>query len=213
METLFVKMEHCIGCRQCEFACAVEHSKSRDPMRAVFEEPLPKPRLFVEAGPWLGSSLPNHCHHCDPASCESVCPTGAIRRDARHGVVLADAGRCIACAMCAMVCPFDVISFHPYANGGPARVVAVKCDGCVERREREERPACVEACKTGALQFGEVNQLVARDRRERSREALVEGREPSAERQTPDTVASWRGWGQAATHVAEGVSHGNAPTR
>ncbi|MGD8533923.1 MAG: 4Fe-4S binding protein, partial [Gammaproteobacteria bacterium] len=31
MKTVFVNPERCIGCRQCEFACAVEHSHSRDP--------------------------------------------------------------------------------------------------------------------------------------------------------------------------------------
>ena len=36
------------------------------------------------------------------------------------GVVLVEPRRCIGCAMCAVVCPFDVVTFHPLA-GGPGR--------------------------------------------------------------------------------------------
>ena len=30
MQTVFVNPERCIGCLQCELACAVEHSSGRD---------------------------------------------------------------------------------------------------------------------------------------------------------------------------------------
>ena len=202
MQTTFVNLEHCVGCHQCEFACAVEHSLSRDPLRAAFEEPLPKPRIFVEAGRWLNSSLPNRCRHCDPAPCEGVCPTGAIAREPQYGLVLLSAGKCINCAMCAMVCPFDVITFQVQRNGGPSRLVATKCDGCIERRARGGLPACVEACKSGALTFGELNELI---HAQRQREPL--------EQEALGTVAPWRSFGQAATAVAEGVSHGYDPSR
>ncbi len=164
METVFINPERCIGCRSCEVACAVAHSRSRDPLRAIAEDPLPRSRIHVTAGPWPGSAFPSRCRHCNPAPCQTVCPTGAIHRAPEHDLVLVAAGKCIACAMCAMVCPFDVITFHAHADGIPRRVVATKCDGCVDRLERGEVPACVEACKTGALVFGELNQLIATGR-------------------------------------------------
>jgi anaerobic carbon-monoxide dehydrogenase iron sulfur subunit len=172
METIFVNLERCIGCRQCELACAVEHSKSRDPFRAVFEQPAPSARIFVEAGARPDRGVPVRCRHCDPAPCQTVCPTGAIFRDEVFGLVQLGADKCITCAMCAMVCPFDVVTFHAYANGQPARVVATKCDGCIERRQRGAEPACVEVCKTGALTFGDLNQTI-REKRERSSAALI----------------------------------------
>ena len=94
---------------------------------------------------------------------------GAIRRDAEHGVVLIDETKCIACAMCAMVCPFDVITYYPIAGSGPDRAVAVKCDGCIERLRADSIPACVEACKVGALEFGELNTLVGSGRQRAGR--------------------------------------------
>jgi anaerobic carbon-monoxide dehydrogenase iron sulfur subunit len=193
MQSVFVHMENCLGCRQCEFACAVEHSASRDPLLAAFENPLPHARIRVEAGPSLGSAFPNRCRHCDPAPCQQTCPTGAIVRDEARGLVQITTGKCIACAMCAMVCPFDVLAFHAAADG---RVVATKCDGCVERLSRDEQPACVEACKSGALVYGELNDL-------------IKARRPPM----PELVAAWHGWGEAATRVAKETTHGNSSSR
>lgn len=211
MKTVFVNPERCIGCRQCEFACAVEHSASRDPVLASWEDPPAKPRIHVETGSWLNSSFPSKCRHCDPAPCQQACPTGAIFRDPEHDLVLLDGDKCIACAMCAMVCPFDAVTFHAQARIAPPRLVATKCDGCVLRLGRGEEPACVEVCKVDALVFGELNELVAEDRARRSVAVLTtlastDSNEPPA----PDTVKGWRRWGEEATEVAEGVSHEHA---
>lgn len=187
MKTIFVNAEHCIGCRQCEFACAVEHSQSHDAALAIAESPPPHTRVHVEAGPWLTASLPNRCHHCDPAPCQLACPTGAIFRDDAQGLVLVTADKCITCAMCAMVCPFDVVRFQP---------TATKCDGCVDRLGQGREPACSEACKTGALLFGELNELVR-----------------AAHQRAPDTILAWHSWGEATTHVVQGASNGHSSSR
>jgi len=210
MKTVFVNPERCIGCRQCEFACAVEHSRSRDPVGAVFEDPLPRARIHVEAGPRFNTSFPNRCRHCNPAPCQQVCPSGAISREAVADLdlVLVDARRCITCAMCAMVCPFDAVTFHAQNGGMPARVVATKCDGCVDRVRRGVEPACTEVCKVDALVFGELNDLVRAGRVRESTAVLaavgaIEATAPTA----PEMLAGWRAWGEAAAAVAEEVDH------
>lgn len=204
MQTVFVNPERCIGCRQCEFACAVEHSRSRDSFQAIFEEPPPRSRIHVEGGTSLNSSFPNKCRHCAPAPCQQTCPTAAIYRDPETDFVLIKAAKCIACAMCAIVCPFDVLTFHTQANGAAARVVATKCDGCVDRVRRGSVPACVEACKVDALVFGELNELVKQGRvRESARVLAATAAEPAAPA-PPETVAAWRAWGKEATEVAGG---------
>jgi len=165
MKTVFVNPERCIGCMQCQVACAVEHSASRDLVTAVGEDPLPRARIHVEAGPVEGTAFPNRCRHCSPAPCVQVCPTAAMSRNPDEDLVLVDEEKCIVCAMCAMVCPFDCITFHAIPDGGAERVGAVKCDGCVDRLRRgEPEPACVEACKVGALVYGEINELIAQGR-------------------------------------------------
>jgi len=106
--------------------------------------------------------------------------------------------------MCAMVCPFDAVSFHVQRNGMQARKVAVKCDGCVERVQRGEEPACSEVCKVDALVFGELNDLVkmGRVREAHAVLAAVAAVEPEAPR-APENVEAWRAWGRAATAVME----------
>lgn len=204
MRTVFVNPERCIGCLQCEFACAVEHSQTRDPVAAIAEAPLPRKRIHVMAGPLANSAFPNRCRHCDPAPCQQVCPTGAISRDRTGDLVLLDEARCIACAMCAIVCPFDVLTFHPVDHAARGRVVALKCDGCVDRLERGAMPACVEACKVGALVFGDINEIAAGGRRRETVAVVTATATIPPDRPTvPEGVASWRALGGSAADVGQ----------
>lgn len=196
MLTVFVDPQRCIGCRQCEFACAVEHSATKEPVLAFLEKPVPRTRIHVEPGPVPTTSFPNKCRHCDPAPCQLVCPTGAITRDSTNGVVLVESERCIGCAMCAVVCPFDVITFHEVAAAAPeAAAVAVKCDGCIDRVNDGETPACVEACKVDALMFGDLNELVASGRLRNASEVLAASTLDGVSE--PTAIAGWRAWGRA----------------
>jgi carbon-monoxide dehydrogenase iron sulfur subunit len=203
MKTVFIHPERCIGCKQCEAACAVAHSQTRNLFWAVFETPPPKPRIHAEPGPLLNTSFPNKCRHCNPAPCQNACPTGAIYRPSDFPEVVAvEPRRCIACAMCAMVCPFDAVTFHSHYLAAEKPQVAIKCDACIERQRQGEIPACVEACKVGALEFGEVNELV-RAARERYSERLLEsiGVAGTAPAPTPSplSIQIWRDWGKAVT--------------
>jgi carbon-monoxide dehydrogenase iron sulfur subunit len=163
MDTVFVQQERCVGCRHCELACAVEHSESRDLFLAISEEKPSHPRIHVES---VDNHLtfPNRCRHCDPAPCLQVCPTGAIHRDRETGSVLVKYLLCIRCSICAMACPFGIITFQQVSRIGSDRLVNAKCDNCIGRLRDDTIPACVEACKTGALGFGELNELIRETR-------------------------------------------------
>ncbi|NND37469.1 MAG: 4Fe-4S dicluster domain-containing protein [Gammaproteobacteria bacterium] len=205
MRTVYINPERCIGCRQCEFACAVAHSESKDPAAALAEDPLPRARIHVSPGTAMNTAFPNRCRHCSPAPCEQVCPTGAIARDATQDLVMLDVHQCISCAMCAMVCPFDAVTFHTQANGMPPRVVAIKCDGCIDRIRDDQEPACVEACKVGALVYGELNELIAANRLRESAAVLAATSSRESAVTQPAGVVGWRSWGEAATKVFEEI--------
>ena len=65
-----------------------------------------------------------------------------------------------------MACPFGIIRFERVYQVKFKREVNAKCDGCIERQKEGRIPACVEACKTGALEFGETNELIRVSRKD-----------------------------------------------
>ncbi len=204
MRAVFINPEQCIGCLQCEIACAIEHSASQDGSVAFLETPVPRKRIHVQPGPVATTAFPNRCRHCEPAPCLQVCPAGAISRDLEARLVLIDEQRCIGCAMCAVVCPFDVLTFHPLAEGpGPETAVAVKCDGCIDRVHRGETPACVEACKVDALIYGDINDLVATGRLHDAGAVLAAAGGARTDRPGGDPLAGWRAWGEAEKAAAD----------
>jgi anaerobic carbon-monoxide dehydrogenase iron sulfur subunit len=202
METVFVNPERCVGCKQCQIACAVEHSRSKDLYQAVFESPRPQPRIYVSPGLYLNTSFPNKCRHCDPAPCMAVCPTAAITRQADGSIVLIDGNKCITCAMCAMVCPFDVIRYSKSASVRFDKIVALKCDQCVERRRRGELPACVEVCKAGALAFGDINELIRLASARLAKMVSIAAGEIRLELpRLPAHYEAWRAWGESVAQI------------
>ncbi|MEA4856097.1 MAG: 4Fe-4S dicluster domain-containing protein [Solidesulfovibrio sp.] len=155
-KTVIVRPERCVGCMQCMIRCAEAHSQSKALASAIREPILAKPRIHLGVGP-EGRPFPSKCRHCEPAPCQDACMPWAIRDDISPGLKIVDPTRCIGCGMCAMSCPYYVIRFYRDAAAPERPGVAVKCDGCHERVAAGGIPACVTACKTGALAFEEVN--------------------------------------------------------
>ena len=160
MKTVIVRPERCVGCLQCRLTCAVEHSASKNLVAAIGEATRPQARLRIYPG-GLHLAFPNKCRHCDPAPCQEVCIAGAIRRDEARGTVDIDPQRCISCAMCAMACPFGVLTYAPVSQAPDKLAVALKCDQCPDREKVGRVPACVAACKVGALTYGDWQEAQA----------------------------------------------------
>ncbi len=131
-----------------------------------FEKAFPNHENSLVKTSLQGRSVLLLCNHCDNPPCVRVCPTQATwRRD--DGIVMMDYHRCIGCRYCMAACPYGSRSFNwkeprPYIkeidDAYPARTrgVVEKCNFCEERLVSGKLPACVEACKTHALTFGEM---------------------------------------------------------
>ena len=112
--------------------------------------------------------VPVLCNHCDNPPCVRVCPTQATWKRESDGIVMMDWHRCIGCRYCMTGCPYGSRSFNwrdprPYLAGDadpefPTRYrgVVEKCTFCSERLAKGLRPACVEACASGAMTFGDL---------------------------------------------------------
>lgn len=144
MKRVWVDRDKCLGCKTCELACAVErNSASRTLAGAAQEQPRPQARVAVFGA--TGRSFPIQCRHCEDATCIKACPAGAMQRDSEKQNVYVDQSRCRGCWMCVMSCPFGA------AAPSAGFKVAIKCDACKDM----EYSACVAACPTGALVYGD----------------------------------------------------------
>jgi carbon-monoxide dehydrogenase iron sulfur subunit len=94
MRRVYVKEEACIGCHLCEVYSQLQHSESKDIIKASKRvSPRPLPKLWLEERGAVSFSV--RCQQCDEAACFYACLTGAITRDGMTGVIKVDEERCI----------------------------------------------------------------------------------------------------------------------
>lgn len=88
------------------------------------------------------SYYPILCQQCEDAPCEMICPTEAMENT---GI---NEEKCIGCGLCSMVCPFGSITVTNKSSQ--------KCNRCADR---EDGPACIQACSKRAISLVDVNDL------------------------------------------------------
>ncbi|BEV02512.1 cyclic nucleotide-binding domain-containing protein [Novosphingobium olei] len=169
-DVLLIDERLCVGCDNCEKACADSHDGLS--------------RLDREAGKSFAHlHVPTSCRHCEHPHCMADCPPNAIQRGPDGEVRINDT--CIGCGNCQRNCPYGVIRMDKVPpkkpgllswlffgkgpgpgepsykwskkntkyTGDPAvdealdRKKAIKCDMCAGI---EGGPSCVRACPTGA---------------------------------------------------------------
>nr|NLI50417.1 dimethylsulfoxide reductase subunit B [Propionibacterium sp.] len=150
----------CTGCKACVIACKDKHDLPVGVRwRRVAE---------YSGGLWLvdertGTMTQDvfsyytsySCNHCDDPICVEACPSTAMRKG-ENGIVKVEPEICIGCKYCAMACPYSAPQFNE------AKGVMTKCDFCSDRLAAGQTPACVAACPSRALDFGEVAELRAK---------------------------------------------------
>jgi carbon-monoxide dehydrogenase iron sulfur subunit len=140
MKRVYVKEEVCIGCGLCQVHCQLEHSQSKDLIKAFKKEtPRPLPRVRVERN--VEVSFPIQCRHCTEPWCVYSCLTGAMHKESISDEVVVDMEKCIGCWTCIVACPCGALSRDLDSK------TVIKCDLCPGR----EIPACVINCPNEAL--------------------------------------------------------------
>ena len=162
-DVLLIDEKLCVGCDNCEKACADTHDGLS--------------RLDREAGrTYAHLHVPTSCRHCEHPHCMADCPPNAIHRGPTGEVYIDET--CIGCGNCQRNCPYGVIRMdkvppkkpwllswllfgrgpgpgepgHKWAKKADKAYAekpkkAIKCDMCAGQAGG---PACVRACPTGA---------------------------------------------------------------
>jgi carbon-monoxide dehydrogenase iron sulfur subunit len=160
-KNIFVKPNLCTGCKSCEIACAIEHSKSKNLYKAINENIKPKSRIYVEYL-FYDKKIPILCRHSEDAPCLHACIAGAITIN-KKGAVIIDKNRCIGCWTCIMECPYGVIGYDNRLHK------AFKCDKC----QNKDIPACVSACPVQALTYETASDYSYKTRKKAAKELMV----------------------------------------
>ncbi len=182
---MVIDLARCVGCDACTVACQTENGTPPGIQYA--------PVYRAEVGKFPQAKvvfLPTLCMHCQDAPCMKACPTGAISKRERDGIVLVDQDKCCGSKACIAACPYGALHFYEERRGlygheltppeerGQAKYTpgtAQKCTFCVHRVDRGLEPACVTTCPTNCRIFGDLDDpgsKVARLLRERNSIAL-----------------------------------------
>ncbi len=145
----------CAGCRICEIACQLNKGLPPDVSLISFRTADPG------SSPGAAWAVRRHqCMHCLDPACASACPVAAMQKTPAGPVIYADE-RCLGCRYCMNACPFGVPTFD-WDSGLLDKALIRKCDFCADRQAQGKRPACIEACPTGAVSFGKRGELLER---------------------------------------------------
>jgi len=171
----FFDQSRCTGCLTCSVACKNWNGLPPGPLKYLrvyqYEKGhFPNIRIHVQ---WIP------CYHCQEPVCIHNCPREAIYKEPQYGAVLIDNKKCDGCRICYNVCPYG----SPVFESNEIGVKAQKCTMCIDRIEKGELPICILACRTRALNFGPLRNLITKYGEQRDLEDL-----PSSELTKPSII-------------------------
>jgi formate dehydrogenase beta subunit len=161
----YIDTSTCIGCKACEVACQewndlpvakteqVGTYQTMPTMQANYWNLIKFNEVEYQGGfAWLMRK--DQCMHCADPGCLAACPAPGAIVQYQNGIVDVNPEKCIGCGLCEPGCPFDVPRYSERNSK------MSKCTLCVDRVSVGLEPACIKACPTGCLQFGEKESLL-----------------------------------------------------
>jgi len=154
---MVIDITRCNGCYNCFLACRDEYCGNDYPpyslaqpmtghfwMRIIERERGRYPKVKVAYTPVL-------CMHCDDAPCIQASQGGEVYRRP-DGIVIIDPEKAKGQKQLVSACPYRVIYWNEEKD------IPQKCTFCVHLLDAGwKEPRCVEACPTGALVFGDLD--------------------------------------------------------
>jgi len=188
----FIDTTVCTACRGCQVACKQWHDLPAEitKNRGTYENP---PDLSFDTykvvrfredevdGKLVWLFFPEQCRHCvEPPCVDTAEDETAIFKDPRTGAVIFTANtKNLDADAIIESCPYNIP--RKSADGS----LLAKCDMCNDRVENGLLPACVQSCPTGAMNFGEREDMVALAKK---RLAQIKAKYPKAQLLDADDV-------------------------
>ncbi|MGE4298027.1 MAG: 4Fe-4S dicluster domain-containing protein [Desulfovibrionaceae bacterium] len=173
-KAFLIDTSRCTACRGCQLACKEWHELPANATRQMGSHQNPpdlNPNNYKlvrfsehmdEKGVVRWNFFPDQCRHCLQPPCKDIADTvvdGAIIQDKATGaVIFTEKTRKLSAADARSVreaCPYDI----PRRNDGTG--LMSKCTMCHGRVKKGMLPACVKVCPTGAMNFGERDEILA----------------------------------------------------
>ena len=159
-----IDVSRCIGCKACQAAC-MEWNDLRQEIgyfEGTYDNPAgsePDTWTLMRFTEWEDEKgnlewliRKDGCMHCEDPGCLKACPApGAIVQYA-NGIVDFISENCIGCGYCVKGCPFNI----PRISRSTTNPTNARCARTGSGVGLE--PACVKACPTGAIMFGDQDR-------------------------------------------------------
>jgi formate dehydrogenase iron-sulfur subunit len=165
-KSFFIDTIRCTACRGCQVACkqwhdlpaeiTVNQGSYQNPADLSFDTyKLVRMREELIDGKVKWLFFPDQCRHCIEAPCyETAGDESAIYRDGPTGAIIYTANtKNLDADEIIESCPYNI------PRKGPGGMLA-KCDMCLDRVQNGLLPACVKTCPTGAMNFGERDEML-----------------------------------------------------
>ena len=171
-KSFFIDTSRCTGCRGCQVACKQwnQNPGTKTSQRGTYQNPPDlstatfKLVRFSEATGTGGEPnwffFPDQCRHCLYPLCKMAADRkakGAIAIDSRTRAVTFNPAVRISpedFKEVREICPFDIPRYDEKSGG------MAKCTMCFDRISEGMLPACVKACPTGTMNFGDRDAIL-----------------------------------------------------
>jgi formate dehydrogenase iron-sulfur subunit len=166
--SILVDTSRCTGCRGCQIACKQWNQLPGTITKnmGTYQNPQDlsadtwKLVRFADGkngdGKLYWNFFTDQCRHCLTPGCMAVVEKDEIIQDEKTGAVIyTPKTKDLDFKATLEGCPFNI------PRQDPKTKVLFKCTMCIDRITSNQIPACVKACPTGTLVFGERDKILA----------------------------------------------------
>jgi formate dehydrogenase iron-sulfur subunit len=170
-KSFFIDTSKCTACRGCQVACKqwnklpAEKTVNRGSHQNPSDLSATTYKLVHFSEEQVGGKpvwyfFPEQCRHCLEPGCkeaaDSMAKDAIIKDEATGAVLFTDQTKKLKAKEIITACPYNI----PRLDSKSKRLA--KCTMCFDRVKNGLLPACVKTCPTGAMNFGDREEILAK---------------------------------------------------